>query len=209
MNPFLGESHCNLVRNMTFQKLIHFPFLPKEEMRFKKSLIGSFEKKTLTWSKPYLRKLGFVHFRCIFMKMQENACISSENVCIFLGENVCIFIGNARKCVHVKRPLPVRVIFWFLYVFKNIKRHIMTDCSVRNKFWNPSDRTMIFQTGRPFSWFPTWTGKTRKPGKMRKLFPVREKSGNFEQTGKVREFYPKYWKNERILPKLLEKWGKI
>ena len=34
---------------------------------------------------------------------------------------------------------------------------------------------------------PTWTGK---PEKMGKLFPVREKSGNFEQTGKVREFYP-------------------
>ena len=46
---------------------------------------------------------------------------------------------------------------------------------------------------------PTWTGKTRKPGKMGKLFPVREKSGNFEQTGKVREFYPKYWKSEEIL----------
>ena len=49
---------------------------------------------------------------------------------------------------------------------------------------------------------PTRTGK---PGKMRKLFPVREKSGNFEQTGKVREFYPKYWKNEGNLPKILEK----
>ena len=42
---------------------------------------------------------------------------------------------------------------------------------------------------------PTWTGK---PGQMRKLFPVREKSANFEQTGKVREFLPKYWKNEEI-----------
>ena len=35
--------------------------------------------------------------------------------------------------------------------------------------------------------------------KMRKRFPVREKSGNFEHTGKVREFYPKYWKSEEIL----------
>ena len=26
---------------------------------------------------------------------------------------------------------------------------------------------------------PTHTGKTGKPGKMRKVFPVREKSGNF------------------------------
>ena len=40
---------------------------------------------------------------------------------------------------------------------------------------------------------PTWTGK---PGKMGKRFPLREKSGDFEQTGKVRELYPKYWKNE-------------
>ena len=39
---------------------------------------------------------------------------------------------------------------------------------------------------------PTWTGK---PGKIRKPFPVSEKSGNFEQTGKVGEFHPKYWKN--------------
>ena len=31
---------------------------------------------------------------------------------------------------------------------------------------------------------PTQTGK---PGKMGRHFPVREKSGNFEQTGKVRE----------------------
>ena len=34
---------------------------------------------------------------------------------------------------------------------------------------------------------PTRTGKTGKPGKMGRHFPVREKSGNFEQTGKVRE----------------------
>ena len=31
---------------------------------------------------------------------------------------------------------------------------------------------------------PTWT---EKPGKMGRHFPVREKSGNFDQTGKVRE----------------------
>ena len=39
---------------------------------------------------------------------------------------------------------------------------------------------------------PTDTGKPGKPGKMRQLFPVREKSGNFEKIlksqGKVREF---------------------
>ena len=39
---------------------------------------------------------------------------------------------------------------------------------------------------------PTHTGKTVKPGKMREVFPVREKSENFrispESQGKVREF---------------------
>ena len=38
-----------------------------------------------------------------------------------------------------------------------------------------------------FDRVPTRTGKTGKPGKMGRHFPVREKSGNFEQTGKVRE----------------------
>ena len=45
---------------------------------------------------------------------------------------------------------------------------------------------------------PTRTGK---PGKMGRHFPVREKSGNFEQTGKVMENYTKYWKNEKISDK--------
>ena len=35
--------------------------------------------------------------------------------------------------------------------------------------------------------FPLGTGKPGKPGKMGRHFPVREKSGNFKQTGKVRE----------------------
>ena len=42
---------------------------------------------------------------------------------------------------------------------------------------------------------PTRTGK---PGKMGRHFPVREKSGNFEQTGKVRENHTKYWKTKGI-----------
>ena len=37
---------------------------------------------------------------------------------------------------------------------------------------------------KDYSRVPTRTGK---PGKMGRHFPVREKSGNFEQTGKVRE----------------------
>ena len=35
-----------------------------------------------------------------------------------------------------------------------------------------------------------------RTGKMGRYFPVREKSGNFEQTGKVRENHTKYWKTE-------------
>ena len=42
---------------------------------------------------------------------------------------------------------------------------------------------------------PTGTGT---PGKMGRHFPVREKSGNFEQTGKVRENHTKYWKTRGI-----------
>ena len=38
---------------------------------------------------------------------------------------------------------------------------------------------------------PTGTGK---PEKMGDHFPVKEKSGDFDQNGKVREFCPKYWK---------------
>ena len=53
---------------------------------------------------------------------------------------------------------------------------------------------------------PTGTGNQGKPGKMGRHFPVRERSGNFVKTGKVREFYSNYWKNytgkfERILEK--------
>ena len=49
---------------------------------------------------------------------------------------------------------------------------------------------------------PTCNGKTGKPGKMGMHFPVREKSGNFEQTGKVRENHTKYWKTEGISEKI-------
>ena len=45
---------------------------------------------------------------------------------------------------------------------------------------------------------PTRTGKPGKPGKMGRHFPVREKSGNFKQTGKVRENFTKYWKIQGI-----------
>ena len=39
---------------------------------------------------------------------------------------------------------------------------------------------------------------TGKPGKMGDHFPERKKSGNFDHTQKVKEFYPKYWKYQEI-----------
>ena len=72
--------------------------------------------------------------------------------------------------------------------------------------WTPSQATGIYHHPPPpmlltldddeqaeaVNRVPTDTGKPGKPGKMRQLFPVREKSGNFEKTlksqGKVREF---------------------
>ena len=35
-----------------------------------------------------------------------------------------------------------------------------------------------------------------RTGKMGRHFPVREKSGNFEQAGKVGENHTKYWKTQ-------------
>ena len=52
---------------------------------------------------------------------------------------------------------------------------------------------------------PTWTGKTGKLGKMVRHFPVREKSGNFEQTGKVREKSGKTTQNTGKLRELQKK----
>ena len=52
---------------------------------------------------------------------------------------------------------------------------------------------------------PTVTGKQGKLGKMVRHFPVREKSENFGKTGKVREFYSNYWKNQKKLCCKIEK----
>ena len=49
--------------------------------------------------------------------------------------------------------------------------------------------------------FITKTGFPLGLEKMGRHFPVREKSGNFEQTGKVRENHTKYWKTEGISDK--------
>ena len=54
---------------------------------------------------------------------------------------------------------------------------------------------------------PTGTGNHGKPGKMGRHFPVREKSGNFVMTGKVREFYSKYWK--KLYWKIEKNTGKV
>ena len=48
---------------------------------------------------------------------------------------------------------------------------------------------------RQYNRVPTRTGK---PGKMATHFWVRGKSGNFEQTGKVRKNHTKYWKTQGI-----------
>ena len=51
--------------------------------------------------------------------------------------------------------------------------------------------------GSMLSWFPHGLENLEKW----ENFPVREKSGNFEQTGKVREVYPKYWKMREFYSK--------
>ena len=43
-------------------------------------------------------------------------------------------------------------------------------------------------------WFPLGLENL---GKIGEHFPIREKLGNFAKTGKVREFYPKYWENQK------------
>ena len=58
---------------------------------------------------------------------------------------------------------------------------------------------------------PTGTGKTGKPGEMGRHFPVTqgkvwEFCSDWKSRGKVREFYPKYWKkSEKII---LKNWKK-
>ena len=61
---------------------------------------------------------------------------------------------------------------------------------------------------------PTGTENQGKPGKMRRHFPVREKSGNFVKTGNVREnsgeFYSRYRKNqEKLYWKIEKNTGKV
>ena len=61
----------------------------------------------------------------------------------------------------------------------------------------------FYQSGKwePFGDVDRVPTQTGKPGKMGRHFPAREKSGNFEQSGKVRENHTKYWKNIREFKK--------
>ena len=68
-------------------------------------------------------------------------------------------------------------------------------------------RSLISQTVTHTSMVPTRIGKPEETGEH---FPVREKLGNFAKTGKVREFYSKYWKNQKKLHwKIENKYRKI
>ena len=57
---------------------------------------------------------------------------------------------------------------------------------------------IIFCRNTVNSW---WCNDRVPTGKMGRHFPVREKSGNFEQIGKVRENHTKYWKTAEIWAK--------
>ena len=52
---------------------------------------------------------------------------------------------------------------------------------------------------------PTGTGNQGKPGKMGRHFPVREKSGNFVKTGKVRKKSENFAQNTGKTGKLKKK----
>ena len=76
--------------------------------------------------------------------------------------------------------------------------------------WDPDSFGTYFNAS---SWFPNGL---ENPETRENIFQS-GKSGTFEQagkvgiftqnTGKVREFYPKYWQSGRVLSKILEKRG--
>ena len=61
-----------------------------------------------------------------------------------------------------------------------------------------SERKVFFEERQIILFFHRVPTRTGKPRKMGRHFPVREKSGNFEQTGKVRKNHTKYWKTQGI-----------
>ena len=55
---------------------------------------------------------------------------------------------------------------------------------------------------KDFTWFPLGLENLEK---WESIF----QSGNFAKTGKVREFYPKYWKNQKEMKKKTQNTGKV
>ena len=91
-----------------------------------------------------------------------------------------------RRLLHISVQQLFGVFIYGLLICSNSQRSFTSpNLNIRSnstkyemKYWH-----YAFVWGR----VPTRTGKPGKPGKMGRHFPVREKSGNFEQTGKVRE----------------------
>ena len=69
---------------------------------------------------------------------------------------------------------------------------------IRSAPFNLSFLNLVNEKDKIAGMYPGFPPQTGKPGKMDKLFPVREKSGNFVQTGKVREIWTKYWKSRKF-----------
>ena len=74
------------------------------------------------------------------------------------------------------------------------------------QFWQTSGMSLALNCWPMATWFGLratsgFPLRLENLEKMGRHFPVREKSGNFEQTGKVRENHTKYWKTEEISEK--------
>ena len=93
--------------------------------------------------------------------------------CLRLGNGV-FTLKNSNKPRPIKNGLR-----------RIVRRIVHSNCS----------ETGLMQISIWFCRVPTRTGK------MGRHFPVREKSGNFDQTGKVRENHTIYWKTEGISDK--------
>ena len=102
-------------------------------------------------------------------------------------------------------------VFWKMSRFRRNSMYLSCSDNFKTCFWIVESRlcllAFVHENRRSllslltFNRVPTRTGKPGKPGKMGRHFPVREKSGNFEQTGKVRENHRKYWKTQGISDK--------
>ena len=91
-----------------------------------------------------------------------------------------------------------------LFTLSAPAHHRVSELEAKNPVWKTGTATIVetFDYCIPCNnRVPTRTGKPGKPRKMGRHFPVRQKSGNFDQTGKVRENHTKYWKTEGISDK--------